>query len=292
MNFLPFVLVIIIIFSLFSLSQFEGAITQKKEFQLYRAYFEGLRETRNQKETSAREAKKTRVQTSKPKNTNPPKNKTYKYFREDRVGWDKGRLNLSSLLTNPNTYEGLTTLAENYVKRLYGKAHFFPKDENFPKELIQALCAAYRDKKTPPPFYEITFQDPVMQDIFYKMIHGTHTYDLEQRIGYPPFASMFTFEKSNGPPMNFHYANLAFLSLLLGEKIKEELVAREKKLIPDSKPRCCSPLKRADIESFILCKMPHDGEQILKFFELNYKGTKRLPKKHVDEETALTVKVK
>lgn len=292
MNFLPFVIIIIVVFSLFSLTQFEGAIAHKKEFQLYRAYFEGLRVTRNQKEKSAREAKKPRTQTSTPKNQNSQKTKTYPYFREDRVGWDKGRLNLSSLLTNPHMYEGLTTLAENYVKRLYGRAHFFPKDENFSKELIQALCAAYKDKETPPPFYEITFPDPVMQNIFYKMVHGTQTYDLEEPRGYPPFASMFTFEKSNEPPMQFHYANLAFLSLLLGEKVKQELVTLEKELIPDSKPRCRSPLKPPDVQSFILCKIPHGGEQILKFFELNYKGTKRLPKKHVDEETALTVKVK
>lgn len=290
MNVLPFIVVIIMVLGLFSLSQFQGAVTQKKERQLYLAYFRGLRETRNNKEINA--YKKSRVKRkTEEKSGEEKKPYTVKYFREKREGWEKGRLNLSSLLKKPTKYEGLEALAESYVKQLYGHASFFPKEKNFPKMLIKALIKIYMDNESPPELHEILFDDPDMQETFFKMVHGTHTYDLEKKIGYPPFGEMFSFEKSDRPPMNFHYANLPFLSLTLGEKVKKELIKIEQELLPSAKRKCLSPLKKKDVEDLLLNKTLGKADTLLNLFDFKYEPSKRDPEQFVDPQTAITVKI-
>lgn len=295
MNILPFIIVIIMILGLFSLSQFQGAITEKKEHQLYLAYFRGLRETRNHKECTAYKKTSTKNQNNKPNDKPKPtekKNYSIKYFRVKREGWEKGRLNLSSLLTKPDKYDALQTTAEDYIRELYGHASFFPKDKDFPKILIEALVEIYTYSKDPPQLYEIVFDHCTLSEPFFKMIHGTHTYDLEKKIGYPPFGEMFTFEKSNKPPMNFHYANHSFLKVTFGGKIKEELVKLEleRLSLPTTKPKCRSPLKDEEIEELFL--KSGQPPSIFSLYKLNYETSKRNPEDYVDPSTAITVKIK
>lgn len=290
MNLLPFIVVIIMVLGLFSLSQFQGAVTQKKEHQLYLAYFRGLRETRNDKEITAYKKSRVKKKTDE-KSGEKKKPYTIKYFREKREGWEKGRLNLSSLLKKPYKYEGLETLAESYVKQLYVDAPFFPEEKNFSKMLIETLVKIYTDNEHPPEFHEILFDDPDLQETFFKMVHGTHTYDLEKKIGYPPFGEMFSFEKSDRPPMNFHYANLPFLSLALGEKVKKELVKVEQELLPTAKQKRLSPLKKKDVEDLLLNKTLGKADTLLNLFDFKYESSKRDPEQFVDPQTAITVKI-
>lgn len=290
MNLLPFVMIIIMILGLFSISQFQGAITQKKEHQLYLAYFHGLRETRNEKEKTAYKRSKIKKK-PEPTQTNDTRPKSARYFRIKHEGWEKGRLNLSTLLKKPHKYEGLESLAESYVKQLYGHASFYPQDENFPKTLITALVEIYAGNKNPPELYEIAFKDKTLNDIFFKMVHGTHTYDLEKKIGYPPFGEMFTFEESARPPMNFHYANLPFLSTILGEKVKDKLVKLEIELLPDARKKCLSPLKKQDVEDLLMGKTLGKSGTVLGLFDFKYETSKRDPQHYIDPATAITVKI-
>lgn len=291
MNLIPFVMIIIMVLSLFSLSQFEGALTLKKENQIYLAYFRGLRETRNKKERSAyKDTLPTNTGDKKPSNEDKPKKSSQKYFREKRVGWEKGRLNLSSLLQKPHKYPSLETVAVAYVKQLYAHAEFFPKNDQTIKDLIKALIKAYQ-KDPLISFHEIKFNDPKLQDIFYKMMRGTHTYDLEKKVGYPPFGEMFTFEKSDRAPMNYHYANLSFLSLMFGEKMTKDFVALEKKELIEAKRKCESPIKKAELEKLLRNQMIGDKNNLLDLFEFTYQISKRVPAKYQDATTQITVKV-
>lgn len=291
MNLLPFVMIIIMVLSLFSLSQFEGALTLKKENQIYLAYFRGLRETRNKKERSAyKDTLPTNTGDKKTSNEDKQKKSSQKYFREKRVGWEKGRLNLSSLLQKPHKYSSLETVALAYVKQLYGHAEFFPKNDQTIKDLIKALIKAYQ-KDPSISFHEIKFNDPKLQDIFYKMMRGTHTYDLEKKVGYPPFGEMFTFEKSDRAPMNYHYANLSFLSLMFGEKMTKDFVALEKKELIEAKRKCESPIKKPELEKLLRNQMIGDKNNLLDLFEFTYQISKRVPAKYQDATTQITVKV-
>lgn len=291
MNLLPFVMIIIMVLSVFSLSQFEGALSQKKENQIYLVYFKGLREARNKKEKIPykKPLVKNKKNTKNPIGENGKKN-AQKYFRQKRVGWEKGRLNLSSLLKKPHKYPSLEILAVAYVKELYGSAEFFPNDDQIIKNLIKALVK--KEEKNPStPLREITFNDPKLQDIFYKMMRGTHTYDLEKKIGYPPFEEMFTFEKSDRPPMNYHYANLSFLSLIFGEEMTREFVEREKKELIDAPKKCESPIKKSELENLLNTHVMGDKNGLLELFDFTYQTSKRVPAKYQDSTTQITVKI-
>ncbi|QVL57665.1 MAG: hypothetical protein KFB93_00905 [Simkaniaceae bacterium] len=292
MNLLPFVMVIIMVLSLFSLSQFEGAIAQKKENQIYLAYFRGLRETRNEKEKIAYERtlvkKEGDQKKSNEKLTSQP---SQNYFREKRVGWEKGKLNLSSLLKEPYKYPALETIVIEYVKDLYSHADFFPKNDKHTKALIKALIKQYKKVDPLTPFHELTFSDSNLQDIFYKMVRGTHTYDLEMKIGYPPFGEMFTFEKSDRPPMNYHYANLSFLSIVFGEKITKDFVELEKKELISAKKKCLSPIKKPEFESLLRNQMVGEKNTVLELFDFTYEASSQNPAKYLDTKTQITVKV-
>ncbi len=290
MNLLPFVMIIIMVLTLFSLSQFEGALTQKKENQIYLAYFRGLRETRNKKEKIAYEntLQKNTGNTKTSEEKSSTKN-THKYFREKRVGWEKGRLNLSSLLKKPHKYPSLEAVAIEYVKQLYGRAEFFPKDDRIIKDLMKVLIKE-QQKSPPTPLHEITFSDPKLQEIFYKMMRGTHSYDLKEN-GYPPFGEMFTFEESGRAPMNYHYANLSFLSLVFGEKVTKEFVEREKKELIDAPKKCESPIKKPELENLLRTQVIGDKNNLLELFDFTYQASKRIPAKYQDSTTQITVKV-
>ncbi|MDJ0652294.1 MAG: hypothetical protein QNJ27_04750 [Simkaniaceae bacterium] len=290
MNLLPFVVIIIVVLTLFSLSQFEGLLSLKKENQIYRAYFRGLRERRNNKANKPCH----KITPKNKKNTKTAKAKkaiksTQKYFREERVGWEKGRLNLSSLLATPHKYPSLEAVAVQYIKRLYGKAEFFPKNDQIIKDLMETLIKE-QQKSPPTPLHEITFSDPRLQDIFYKMMRGTHSYDLEGK-GYPPFGEMFTFEQSNCPPMNYHYANISFLSLVVGEEMTKKFVELEKKQLIDAKKKSQSPIKPSTFKNLLKTQGIGDKNGLLELFEFSYRKSKGVLAKHQDSATQITVKV-
>ncbi len=291
MNLLPFVTLILIILGLFSLSQFQGIVAQKKENQIYLAYFKGLRETRNKKEKDA--YKQTRAGKNKNQQNEPSKNikKQKTYFREKRVGWEMGKLNLSTLTKEPHKYSTLETVASEYVKQLYGHAEFFQRRKDFSKELIQALIEAYKKEDSMTPFHEIIFKDPELQEIFYKMVRGTHTYDLEKNVGYPPFGEMFTFKQSDRPPMNYHYANQSFLSVYFGKNFTKAFVALEKEALEKEKKKCVSPIKKLQLEQMVGNQVMGNSNQIFELLDFKYQTSKKKSAKYKDETTQITVKV-
>lgn len=291
MNLLPFVMIVIMVLSLFSLSQFENALIKKKENQIYCAYFKGLRKARNDKiETAYKNSlgKKTKDGTL-PKEENKKKI-SHKYFREKRVGWEKGRLNLSSLLKKPHKYPKLEAIAVEYVKRLYSHAQFFPKDDQTIKDLIRSLIKEHQ-KDPSTSFDKVIFNDPKLQHVFYKMRKGTNTYELEHQRGYPPFGEMFTFEKNDRPPMNYHYANLSFLTVIFGEKITKDFVKTEKEGLVDSLRKCESPIKKPALESLLSNQAIEGQSALLELFDFLYKTSEKIPEKNQDDATRITVKV-
>jgi len=251
----------------------------------------GLRETRNEKEKYAYES--TLLKTKKSEQATPSERKatSVKYFREKRVGWEKGKLNLCTLIKEPHKYSSLETVVRGYVKQLYGHADFFPKKKDITKDLIKALIEAYKKEDPSIQFHELSFKDRELQEIFYKMVRGTHTYDLERQIGYPPFGEMFTFEKSDRPPMNYHYANQTFLAFYFGKEFTKKFVALEKELLEEAKKKHLSPVKKSQLEQMIGNQMMGDRNQIFELLDFKYQPSDRKPVKYKDEKTQITVKV-
>ncbi|MBF5060032.1 hypothetical protein [Candidatus Neptunochlamydia vexilliferae] len=284
MNLLPFVMIIILVLSLFSTTQYQKMVSQKKDKKIYSAYFKGLREARNEKVRHTYNRSLDRKPgTSTGTKNNANKQIQDRYFRNDRIGWENGKLNLSSLLNDPEKWPQLEAIAAAYVKRLYIGAKFYPKGSGLEKKLIKALVAKYKKEEDPPPFHTITFEDRELNWVFYKMVKGTHTYTLEGR-GHPPFADFFTFEEMEGPPIHFHYANPLLLKVVLGEGKAQQLISEEKKLLINARVKCRSPLKKERVEEFLGIR------RVL--FETRYKTSDKVSGKHTDPNTQITVMAK
>lgn len=287
MNLLPFVIVIITILALFSTSFFDRHVMEKKEQAIYLAYFKGLRAARNMKEDLAY---RSLMKGGKPQSTNSskkePSKKKIDYFRDEKIGWKNGRLNLSSLTQDAQKWPELKAISIKYVKRLYSNHDIFPNEGKFVEKLIDALTAAYKDEDSLTPFYDLKLEDK-FRIPFYKMLRGTHTYDLKSGAGYPPFGDFFTFEEREKPPMFFQDANTTFLSIVLGDKKTQIIVDEERKEIQESgKHR--SSLNRTQLEELLSDSPP--SPQQLDLFDFNQKSSPRNPGKHKDQKTQITVR--
>lgn len=285
MNLLPFVIVILTVLALFSSSHFDRHVQSSKEQESYKGYFRALRGARNKKETQAYNYN-IRSQKSSNKSKKEKKVQNVPYFREEKVGWDNGRLNLYSLIDDPLKWPKLKEVAAAYIKQLYIHADFFPKEKNFPSSLIDALIVALKTEGLDTPLYELTLEEPYKTP-FKHMLKGTQTYDLSLK-GYPPFGNFFVFEKKEKPPMYFQDANLTFLSLTLGQKGMEALKKKELEQIEES-GKHYSKIKRAELEVLLSFSPPDPA--ILDLFEFPKHSSPRMPAKFQDEETGITVHV-
>ena len=292
MNLLPLVAFVITILTLFSTSFFDKHLVETKKQKLYSTYFKGLRMARNEKED--------RAYSSLQRNKNPQKdekdkkgsgtNKETCFSREEKVGCKNGRLNLFSLTQDIQKWPELITVAIAYIKHLYPEHYFLTDEENFIEKLIDAVIKAYKKASPSTPFYELELENR-FRFPFYKMVRGTHTYDLKNRIGYPPFGDFFTFEKSKTPPMLFHDANTTFLSIALGEKNMQVIVNAEIKENKEDKESKNTYLlfDRAKLES--LLDPANFDPQKLDLFDFATKSSRKLPTHHKDPETQITVRV-
>lgn len=280
MNLLPFVMIIIVIFSLFSASHLQTAFTQTKEKKLYCTYFKGLRTARNNKIKNFRAEHKPLASRDKVKPVTT-------YFRVERVGWANGRLNLSSLLSDATYRKILHDVAVNYIELLYKDTKCFPKEKGFAQKLLASLVQAY--KKNPQlAFHEVHFKDKKMQEIFYKMVRGTHSYCLEPKRGCPPFANFFTFEPSSEPSY-FDYANTTLLTALFGEKFTKNLVQEELRALEKKRRRCEAPIKKENFRTMLSEAFIPNSNELYSLLNFTYAKSSRIVGKFQDEETKLTV---
>ena len=288
MNLLPLTLIIILILGIFSLSQFQRSLSLESEKITYISYFKGLRGARNKLENSAYVTAKT---PPKPKKDSPLKKEkeeekktTPPFFRDRKIGWPNGRLHLSSLVHDPLKYPNLEEVTLIYLSTLYGKAEFFPKD---PRPFFKHLIKTLKTSEEEIPLHELELNHPEMEEILYKMLRGTQTYDLTGK-GYPPFHHFFTFEETNSSPMNFHSANEVFLNIVLGEKATKALIAQEKEELEETPQALTSPIKTAKaVEAFL----GDDFAKVAHLFRFSGRSTKRNPEAYTDQQTQITVRI-
>jgi len=292
MNLLPFVVIILVIFSLFSAGQLQSKMIEKKEIRLYTTYLTTVRNSRNSKEKrmcegAKREGKGHQQQSIKDSEPKP----VIGYFREKRVGWERGKLNLSSLINDSAKWPILETVAASYVKELYKSAAFYPKEKDFEKKIIQTLIATLKETKDLSPLHELKLKDQKMQALFYRMLRGTNTYDLKKKQGIPPFGDFFTFEPSEKPPMNLHYANLSFFSALVGPKGAEKLAKSEQDCFNENseKKHYKCPYSIEELRQLLNDPKQADLNERLSLFDQKYRSMKKPPGYARDEQTQITV---
>ncbi len=221
MNILPFVVTILMVLSLFSLSQFRNSMSP--ETTLYISYFKTLREARNQlardvylKHHVKKDKKQKNVHVEKKENSS-----TTPYFRHRNVGAKEGRLSLLPLLKGEDDSGVLKELALKYFRMLYG--HLPGYRETLLLQILEKQKEYYLVHNETIPCYGLMSEMKNIDDFEYRVFRGTHAYDPEAGIGFPPFEHAFSYDGDGIRAIQFSYAPKMLLGALFSPELADEI---------------------------------------------------------------------
>ncbi|HEY5259916.1 MAG TPA: hypothetical protein VIJ46_04640 [Rhabdochlamydiaceae bacterium] len=232
MNLLPFVCAMLVIFGLLSTSLFRERLTLSNLKSSCQGILRAERTSRNYLE--AKEYKKhpkeksTGQKKEKPElKPNPPPPKAQKTdvltYRDAQIFTTNTKLDLSPLFSKetPLLYE----TAVRYIRFLYSNASFYK--EGLENQILDQIVAQGAAAKERTSFADLFPKDPAFAVIFYKMLKGTGSYDLDSGKGYPPLENYFQLAEGSGKPINIHFAPTRLIRSLFGEQIASGIFKEE-----------------------------------------------------------------
>ncbi len=232
MNLLPFVCALLVIFGLLSTSLFRERLSLSNLKSSCQGILRAERNSRNRveaaeyknhlKENSTKEKKEKPDPLPNPK---PKKENTSEVFtnRDVQIFTTNTKLDLRPLFSkeNPLLYE----TALRYINSLYSNASFYK--EGLEKQILDQIISQGTAAKECTSFADLFPKDPALALIFYKMLKGTGSYDLESAKGYPPLDNYFQLAEGSGKPINIHYAPTRLVRSLFGEPIAAAIFKEE-----------------------------------------------------------------
>ena len=155
---------------------------------------------------------------------------TFLSHRKKENASSLGKWNLAPFLSaDPYNSFFLGELTANLITELYSHAPFWKKAEKDIPELARALVSEFSDKKGEIQTLSDLFpRDEALQKVFYKMLQGSGSYNLETGEGYPPFEEFFTFSAKDKTLTSFPHASPFILKALFQDKVVETILSLEK----------------------------------------------------------------
>jgi hypothetical protein len=140
-----------------------------------------------------------------------------------------GKWNLAPFLSaDPYSSFFLGELTANLITVLYSHAPFWKEAEQKIPKLAEELVAEFSAKKAKIQTLSDLFpRSEPLQKVFYKMLQGSGSYDLESKEGYPPFEEFFTFSKRDKTLTSFPHASYPILKALFQDKVVETILSLE-----------------------------------------------------------------
>ncbi len=140
-----------------------------------------------------------------------------------------GKWNLAPFLSaDPYSSFFLGELTANLITELYSHAPFWKEAEKEIPRLAEELVAEFSFKKKKIETLSDLFpRSEPLQKVFYKMLQGSGSYNLESKKGYPPFEEFFTFSAKDKSLTSFPHASHAILKALFQDKIVETILSLE-----------------------------------------------------------------
>lgn len=231
MNFLPLVITFLLIFSALSISFYSNSQSDKTEGDAYIGSIRANRQLQNLLEEKRFE-EKSLIDTSLAEEEEE-QGLPIVYFRDERLGAPKGRVNLHGLIKKNKQSEVLYKLMSRYIRDVYGHMYLINEEKtpDFEVKVLKGIIkwqkAHHKKENVFSPLEAVEFEEPEIQEIYSKMLTGTNTYSVRNKKGYPPFTTLFSFEEGNEKPLNFHFANVALLHTLFDEKIAMTIEEQE-----------------------------------------------------------------
>ena len=229
MNILPFVCAILVIFSLLSSSLFRERLTLSNLKSACEGSMRAERASRNRIEAAAYkkyQKKSSSADETKPEAPSLKKAKTMSTTspRDKKTFTTNTKLNLSPLFVEKNPL--LYKTAAGYIRSLYANASFYKA--GLETQILDQLIAKGSEKKQGASFTELFPDDPTLREIFYKMLKGTGSYDLDKGYGFPPFDNYFQLDAgTKSKPIHLHFAPTRLLRALFEDAATDAILKEE-----------------------------------------------------------------
>lgn len=283
MNALPLILTFLLIFSVLSTGFLRGQKTSLVAQKCSTRFYHTNRCVSNR--ITERYYRKIKVDTSskasKDKKKGVKRSTTpFVFTREHLPPLETSKLNLTPLLetkTDPKRHP-LYEIAAELLRLLY-KDKLFKKEQDWEYALLDSFCAT----QNPQKLIDLYPIKTTLQPLFYKMLKGTHHYDLKTAEGIAPLEHFFTLGQQSA--IHFCFASPLLLQATFGKKIAEKIIAEE-----DKKERK-SPLTQDEFAS-LLINDPACSSLITELdSELNFskKQEKRKALSGIDKKSNLTI---
>jgi len=231
MNILPLILTFLAIFSTLSIGFLRGQkasiVAERCATRFYntnRGLLKSIAERRYDKIKSDTPPKPDKKKKKKKqiKSLPPP---PIPLKRENRPPLDTSKLNLTPLFetkTDPKRHP-LYEIAAELLRILY-RDKLLKEGEEWEYALLDSFCAA----KNPQELIDLYPTKTTLQPLFYKMLRGTHHYQLDIHQGIAPLEHFFILGKQSA--IHFCFASPPLLEATFGKKIAAKIRAEEKKL--------------------------------------------------------------
>ncbi|MBM3192213.1 MAG: hypothetical protein FJZ63_06160 [Chlamydiae bacterium] len=231
MNTLPFVAIVLILLAGFSYRALGTAKISQKETSVLLSYLHTEKKLLNALHTSA--YKKLAKAKKKTPSINKSSSKSPKHTpRKNPLS----PMNLTPLF-EPSCPEIVSSLFVKLLKLYYEQYSTQADLKKFAIDFTlhgKQTLQEFAQKKV--PFADIKLSklyphSPVSRQLFYKMLKGTHLYDLQRKEGYPPFEEAFCLkEKSFSKLLHFPSLSPGMLRSIFGEEIAASILDKEASL--------------------------------------------------------------
>ena len=235
MNILFLVTSFLLIFSFISASLLKNSLFFSHEKSSYCSYLEGKQKLHDKWERYQYQSYKKNKPPEKKnaqQKTITPKETTYTSHRVRKNLPKLAKWNIAPMLLSEVPCDALETRGAILLEELYGHAPFWLKAKLETPDLAETLIASFKSKKLGKEdltnLSDLFPQEPLLQNVFYKMLKGTSLYDLEKKKGYPPLSEFFTLDVEEKKTLSFPYASFPAIKAFFGEDVAEEIVLLEK----------------------------------------------------------------
>ena len=302
MNFLPLVLIFLMIFSAVSFSFMQSQFLDKGEKTAMLGSIHAMRAAYNHCEELHHKARIKIHQKDTPSNSkNPPSprkpkdNTQEKYFRLQWMHSLEGAIDLAPLIfQNAKNYELLLDSASRYLERIYAKASFIQDLNNsnwarpFLLSLIDEQKRNYHQNKSFLPLADLHPQTDIKTS-FHKLIRGTNTWELLKQHGYPPLEYCICFKYPHKNPIAFSIINPILLEVLFGKaqasKICELEMEKKEQLKQNQENKKKSHLNREELSQVL---KQQDAFDLLDLVHFQRPQAKKIANKATDHQSNIS----
>jgi len=142
-----------------------------------------------------------------------------------------GKWNLLPLIIGNQSSGYLESATADFLENIYGHTNFWKEGQISLPSLKEDLVAFFKrkkmDKNPPERLSDLFPSDPLLQNVFYKMLKGSGAYSLAKKEGYPPLEDVFRLDSESKETLSLPYGSYPGILAFFGKDIAEKIVKAE-----------------------------------------------------------------